>query len=116
MARHGLWPTPAVFGNHNREYDTPNGKNRLGLSTAVKLWPTPTASDATGGPGNGGRDGGENLRTVVGGQLNMDWVDWLMGSPIGWGAAGRKVTESSRLAPNLLGSACSNFIEALRER
>lgn len=48
------------------------------------LWPTPNASDATGGPGSSGRDGGLNLRTVANGQLNPDWVEWLMGWPIGW--------------------------------
>lgn len=29
------------------------------------MWPTPTQSDGTGGPGNSGRDGGLNLRTAV---------------------------------------------------
>jgi hypothetical protein len=28
-------------------------------------WPTPTTADGMGGPGNSGRQGGENLRTVV---------------------------------------------------
>jgi hypothetical protein len=63
-----------------------------------------------GGPGNSGRDGGENLRTAVwatptahprthtprqvdhgeqlanqvGGQLNPTWVEWLMGFPLGF--------------------------------
>ena len=77
------------------------------------LWPTPTQADGTGGPGTAGRDGGVNLRTAVtlwptspvegnrnrasypgksgdglqtavGGSLNPDWVEWLMGFPIGW--------------------------------
>jgi len=47
-------------------------------------WATPTQSDGTGGPGNSGRDGGENLRTQVGGSLNPTWVEWLMGFPLGW--------------------------------
>ena len=122
----------------------------------ISMWPTPNASDGTGGPGNSGRDGGLNLRTAVkqwptpraseaehpgrksnnhngqkglaeavnmyptpratdykgavsadamtkaadrgyspnlpeqiaamsgGGQLNPDWVEWLMGWPIGF--------------------------------
>lgn len=29
------------------------------------FWPTPTKSDGTGGPGNSGREGGDNLRTAV---------------------------------------------------
>lgn len=47
-------------------------------------WQTPTKSDGSGGPGSSGRDGGDNLRTVAGGQLNPDWVEWLMSWPIGW--------------------------------
>ena len=33
--------------------------------TGSGLWPTPTKSDGTGGPGNSGRAGGLNLRTAV---------------------------------------------------
>jgi hypothetical protein len=46
--------------------------------------PTPTKSDGEGGPGNSGRQGGENLRTAAGGSLNPTWVEWLMGFPLGW--------------------------------
>ena len=28
--------------------------------------------------------GKSNLGEVVGGQLNPDWVEWLMGLPVGW--------------------------------
>jgi len=35
------------------------------LKGAAAMWPTPTKSDGTGGPGSAGRDGGENLRTAV---------------------------------------------------
>ena len=58
-----LWPTPTVYGNHNRPY--PGKQSGFGLSTAAKLWPTPTRSDAMGGPGHQGRKGGENLRTAI---------------------------------------------------
>jgi site-specific DNA-cytosine methylase len=53
-------------------------------------WPTPTKSDGTGGPGvTPKRTGGKNLRTAVAesdgnGRLNPEWVEWLMGLPIGW--------------------------------
>lgn len=33
--------------------------------TDYGFWPTPTKSDATGGPGNSGRQGGLNLRTAI---------------------------------------------------
>jgi hypothetical protein len=32
---------------------------------SVRTWPTPTQADGMGGPGNSGRQGGENLRTAV---------------------------------------------------
>lgn len=47
------------------------GSNKIGqrrgqLSEATEvLWPTPTTSDGMGGPGNAGRGGGSNLRTEV---------------------------------------------------
>jgi hypothetical protein len=98
MARHGLWPTPTVSGNHNRrEYPTSGGD---GLATAVWRWPTPTARDHRGGQekrvGDPDRHGGWNLNDWAAaspgsgqlrgdiGHLNPTWVEWLMGFPLGW--------------------------------
>jgi len=39
--------------------------NNLESVLARQMWPTPTAGDGTGGPGNSGRQGGLNLRTAV---------------------------------------------------
>lgn len=154
----GLWPTITVCGNHNQPGSSKNAG--WGLSSAVKQWPTPLASDGkrNGAPGDfsrkspslgamvqlwptptaslgskGGRitplksrEGGTlieavsartwptpnasdankwsnqsledrkakgqqiRLNTAVspqcgqGGQLNPEWVEWLMGWPIGW--------------------------------
>jgi len=66
----------------------------------VKMWPTPTTKDVSGGAveaiktENGwkreskqGVSHGAQLCDVaktMGGQLNPDWVCWLMGWPIGW--------------------------------
>jgi len=59
------------------------GGHGMNLGTAVH-WPTPTRSDYSG-PGQSPKcQGGENLRTSVGGTLNPNWVEWLMGWPIGW--------------------------------
>ena len=137
---------------NQRWYDKNTGRLvQKGITQVAQMWPTPNASDVTGGPGNSGRDGGLNLRTAVkqwptpraseaehpgkksnnhngqkglaeavnmwrtpsasviepksnvvkltgrtpqdpqvgladqvGGQLNPDWVEWLMGWPIGW--------------------------------
>lgn len=74
----------------------------MSLANAVQMFPTPTASIATTGAGLCGGSGnyqqlkkleatGEiteeehrNIALGNGGQLNPDWVEWLMGFPIGW--------------------------------
>jgi len=85
-----MWPTPrAQMGSLNQpSADKPHkggGKpKRLEVEVGRRMWPTPTEADGKGGPGCSGRDGGENLRTATGGQLNPTWVDWYMGYPLGW--------------------------------
>lgn len=82
-----LWPTPTVHGNHNAPK---KGTNRgTGLSTAVKHWPTPTASMETMSDMEQARfshSSGKrpSFKGRSGGQLNPQWVEWLMGYPIGW--------------------------------
>lgn len=150
----GLLPTPtdaSKGGGSSRSGDRIDEIPTLQGMARKGMWPTPNASDGTGGPGNSGRDGGLNLRTAVkqwptpraseaehpgrrsnnhngqkglakavnmwrtpsasviepksnvvkltgrtpqdpqvgladqvGGQLNPDWVEWLMNWPIGW--------------------------------
>jgi hypothetical protein len=67
---------------------------------ASSWWPTPTVSDGMGGPGSSGRQGGENLRTRVGGQLNPEWIEWLMGFPPGHTVLEPSEMPSSRKSPN----------------
>lgn len=61
------------------------------LASFVALFPTPAARDYRS-PNKksykerGGKKKGEQLPNVVGGQLNPDWVEWLMGWPIEWTA------------------------------
>ena len=80
-----FWPTPTSRdwkdGTAEAVKNVPI--NSL-LGRAVHFWPTPTQRDGMGGPGNSGRDGGDNLRTAIGGSLNPEWVEWLMGFPVGW--------------------------------
>ena len=126
----GLWPTITVHGNHNQPGSSKNAG--WGLSSAVKQWPTPTATLATKGgrvTPRKSREGGTLIEAVSarswptpcasasasaskgsspaslirksgksrvndridhavmasdGGQLNPEWVEWLMGWPIGW--------------------------------
>lgn len=92
MARQNLWPTPTVFGNHNRPKEgTASG---TGLSTAVKTWPTPRASEASRGDSTSERNRNTpGLESQVNleagsyrGALNPTWVEWLMGYPLEWTA------------------------------
>ncbi len=87
-----LWPTPTVCGNNNRKGLTKTSGD--GLATAVLTYPTPKCQDA--GAALFDRRKG-NLGEVIHGRylnggnatpqtarLNPDWVEWLMGWPIGY--------------------------------
>jgi hypothetical protein len=77
-----LWPTPDASAANIGEP----------LAIAVKLWSTPTATrrgapaDPTKKrPGGGGRTLARDLAAVGDrGELNPQWVEWLMGFPLGW--------------------------------
>lgn len=93
-----LWPTPKAspsgpdFARMSRD-----GSGGDDLATAIAreemMYPTPMKNDAKNStlppshedwdslPGALIRDG-----EPIGGQLNPDWVEWLMGYPIGWTA------------------------------
>lgn len=95
---------PRTSGNDSGFYPTPrkcsgkrsSGVNRTELYRAMsKFLPTPTMADAHGGPGNSGRDGGENLRTVIGGPIHPHFVEWMQGYPEGWTELKRSETLSS---------------------
>jgi hypothetical protein len=92
----GLWPTPRAraagpdFAKLNRS------STGISLETAVQMWPTPTSRDAKGGYIGGrtrnGKVSWDTLDVAVqwtdnqdrtGGQLNPNWVDWLIGFPVG---------------------------------
>lgn len=83
-----LFPTPTATNTkavHMRGSD--KGKAR----EARSYLPTPTCNDAKNStlpPSQEKRDGmaGYLMRSgeSSGGQLNPDWVEWLMGWPIGW--------------------------------
>lgn len=83
----GLWPTPTVHGNYNRP--GASATSGMGLASAVRLWPTPSAGNAKwngsmqewGGSWNWVRQEDPELAR---GPLNPQWVEWLMGWPIGW--------------------------------
>lgn len=95
-----MWPTPKATdykgsgprGSKSAEHDLCKGN----LKGAV-MYPTPTTgAGMCGGTGNykqlkaleaAGEITPEECRSTVagnGGQLNPEWVEWLMGFPIGW--------------------------------
>lgn len=90
----GLWPTPtASLGNKGGRV-TPSkareGGTLIEALSARTMWPTPTRrdyrSDKCTPEVKKARDEhsrGKTLPWVVGGLLNPEWVEWLMGWPIG---------------------------------
>jgi len=88
----GYCPTPTVCGNYNRPGT--GAKSGTGLATAVKKWPTPTATAHKGWSRNHNRaDTDDRIDYAVErradqsgtpGRLNPDWCEWLMGWPVGW--------------------------------
>ena len=105
----GFWHTPNVpnGGRVNPPDMSPTGilangkKRQVGLEHQARMvemgfWPTPKAEPSgpdfarVHRPGSGGDD----LVTAVakmevaiaGGSLNPEWLEWLMGYPIGWTA------------------------------
>lgn len=80
-------PTPTVCGNYNRKGASKESGD--GLATAVartmrvatpiaRDWRSGKASEATHAKNS------RPLSEQIGGSLNPNWVEWLMGWPIGW--------------------------------
>ena len=67
------WPTPDAS---------------MGKWVAKKTFPTPTERDWKSGKSKTqaerGRTAGPSLSEVSGGSLSPQWVEWLMGFPLGW--------------------------------
>ncbi len=107
MAKHALWPTPTVHGNDNRKGLSPKSGDGLKTAVQTRMWPTPNATDYrdrghAGSPVTLRRiEKGKqiNLSASVSdtsGALNPDWVEWLMGWPIGWTALEPLATDKFR--------------------
>ena len=96
----GLWPTPAAIdyrGANSQQHVATNGTGRKHmdqLPNAVihggtgtrQTWSTPCAQDyRRRGPNSKQQGLPESVHLEnKAGQLNPDWVEWLMGWPIGW--------------------------------
>ena len=92
----GLWATPRTtdvtggprkLDEQGRRISQTNPDLKFGANLAdqVKMWPTPTAQDAknNGGESQHSRNT-KPLNAEIGGALNPQWVEWLMGYPEGW--------------------------------
>ncbi len=92
----GLWPTPLHSeARQGLQIRRPGKKGtQVSLTTAVRMYPTPTAQDASnnGGPAQMERNM-VPLNGVIGGPLNPEWVEWLMGWPVGWTACAALETD-----------------------
>ena len=105
MARKNLWPTPRANDPEKRgDFDARNPRN--GLPAAVNMFPTPTASDADKWSHQSMAYRIEKRQQVrlptyvspeggAGGSLNPNWVEWLMGYPVGWTDLEPSETQSS---------------------
>jgi hypothetical protein len=78
-----MYPTPTADAATERTSKYAQGGTSLSL--AVRMYPTPTCNDAknNGGQGQMSRNT-QQLNVVAGGALNPEWVEWLMGWPLGW--------------------------------
>lgn len=95
-----MYPTPtAVTYGYNQGGAKPTGKVRMSLESMARQasWPTPTARDWRSASTSGiKREGGQLLPEAVGGLLNPEWVEWLMGLPIGLTGYGPSAMELFR--------------------
>jgi DNA (cytosine-5)-methyltransferase 1 len=85
----GSWPTPTVDDSSN----VTRKSGKFQSLTRKVMFPTPQANeDAAGTPngkmqrmlGNCEEIRGKTAQEWAGGTLNPNWVEWLMGWPIGW--------------------------------
>lgn len=91
MARHDLWPTPTASLGTKGGRITPRKSREGGAlieAVSARTWATATARDWRSGKASQvtHERNSRPLSEQVGGLLNPDWVEWLMGWPIGWTA------------------------------
>lgn len=77
-----------------RHRNKSGGQSYARLDAVAAMFPTPKSQNSRG-HGEKHGDGGESLDVAVGGQLNPDWVEWLMGFPFGWTDPEREVNKST---------------------
>ena len=97
------WPTPRCQMTRpvKIRLDVEKGhKGNLEEVVALRMWPTPTAYNAK--ETNALSEAERNTPTLtaqIGGSLNPNWVEWLMGWPIGHTDLKQLATDKYRFAP-----------------
>jgi hypothetical protein len=79
------WPMSGMTRNGTAFRQRPSALPTY--EAASFFWPTPVADD-TGHRRKPFAQGGVSLSHVLGGRANPDWIDWLMGFPVGWSSPG----------------------------
>lgn len=122
-----IWPTPTSVHNNPQvrgEGKTIGTKRGTTLAGAARKFPTPTARDSKGGYNTKSltrKDGksrtldglpnavldGKGTETVTG-SLNPDWVEWLMGFPVGHTDLSSSETPSYLSWPSYMAEPSSN--------
>lgn len=92
-----LWPTPTASTGGPE----PEGKTGRKLATMVKMWPTPLTAQTTKAGHNAISGRWKTAMAKAAGErvtgcLNPEWVEWLMGYPIGHTDSKDSGTPSSR--------------------
>ena len=103
MSEKKMWPTPVVSDGNGAvsaqaffSYTEEQQARRTSFLREAVLFPAPGTTGLSNGSGNCEKanqlfeegvitdEERKSFRAGNGGQLNPDWVEWLMGWPIGW--------------------------------
>jgi hypothetical protein len=109
----GYWPTPAASDATRGGVmtDKMTGQSLPQMVNTPHRWPTPTARIWKGGGSSMTRKNGKSRSDMLdwaveyqtGGRLNPQWVEWLMGWPLGWTDLKPLATDKSHCAQPPLG-------------
>lgn len=111
------WPTPTAgdgksAGSRNLEGSKAHPGVSLtdavqtGNSSTPRRWPMPQARDWKSGATVQDYGNSRPLSEAVSGQLNPEFVEWLMGFEVGWTDLGPSETASSRKSPSTSADDC----------
>jgi hypothetical protein len=113
-----MWPPPCASEARQGYQNRNNGKkgSQKSLTTVVVdqerwMWPPPSAQQQQGGVQGlvGGSGHREKMKKaghheMLTGQLNPNWVEWLMGWPVGWTDCGALEMDRFRKWPHSPGT------------